>query len=550
MSPIALTPPVEENRTSDLTLSGIEHSLQKTAPSVLKSQSNSSTLSDTLTNGVTNGTKFSNGVATPLAELDASLLNVTLTTSPRPVPEIGSAEIASQKICTDHMIQAQWTVQQGWSAPSLQPYGPLSLMPTASCLHYATECFEGMKLYRGFDGKLRLFRPELNCNRMLVSTNRIALPGFPPQELLKLIVKLCATDGAKWLPKSRPGAFLYIRPTMIASDPALGVQRPKEALLFVILTCFPPMDGSPSGLRLLASKDDMVRAWPGGFGYAKVGANYGPSLVAQGEARAMGYDQILWLFGENCNVTEAGASNFFVVWRTREGALQLVTAPLSERIILDGITRRSVLELARTRLEMGWEELEKVEIVERKFSMMEIEEAVQEERLIEAFAAGTAFFIAPVGHIHFRGMDLAVPMKEGEGGAYTRVIKSWLKGIMWGNEEHEWGYVIDEDMFGREVAYELSWVSGFGCGVGIVILIYGKLFGQVSGSKAFGVGIWAWGLKNLFSFSGFASQLLINANFTELSSSFYESILPPIYLPFVCLLVNATLFGTAIEIDL
>ncbi|ORY11157.1 aminotransferase [Clohesyomyces aquaticus] len=449
MPPIAITPPNEENSTSDLTVAGIEHSLSKTAPSVFKSATNANgtTLSDHLTDGPANENKFPKGISTPLAELDASLLNISLTSSPRPVPALGSPEMASQKVCTDHMIQAKWTVEHGWAAPSLQPFGPISLMPTASCLHYATECFEGMKLYRGHDGKLRLFRPQLNCNRMLVSTNRIALPAFPPTELLKLIVKLCATDGAKWLPKDRPGSFLYIRPTMIASDPALGVQRPKEALLFVILTCFPAMDGSPTGLKLLASKDDMVRAWPGGFGYAKVGANYGPSLVAQGEARALGYDQILWLFGETCNVTEAGASNFFVVWKTRDGNTQIVTAPLDERIILDGITRRSVLELARTRLVAGSANLElpAVEIVERKFTMHEIEEAANEGRLIEAFAAGTAFFIAPVGHIHFRGGDVKVPMKEGEGGQYTSVIKRWLKGIMWGQEQHEWGFVVDEE---------------------------------------------------------------------------------------------------------
>lgn len=302
-----------------------------------------------------------------------------------------------------------------------------------------------MKLYRGHDGKLRLFRPQLNCNRMLMSTQRIALPGFEPEELLKLIVKLCATDGEKWLPKSRPGRFLYIRPTMIASDSALGVQLPKEAMLFVILACFPTMDDNPGGMRLLASKDDMIRAWPGGFGYAKLGANYGPSLVAQGEARAKGYHQILWLFGEECRVTEAGASNFFAVWRTKEGKVQMVTAPLGERIILDGITRRSVLELARTRLEGGWDGLEPVEVVERNFTVGEVEEAVSEGRLLEVFTAGTAMFISPVGHIHFRGKDLEVPVGKGEGGVYTSLVKRWLRGIMWGTEQHEWGYVVEEE---------------------------------------------------------------------------------------------------------
>lgn len=199
---------------------------------------------------------------------------------------------------------------------------------------------------------------------------------------------------------------------MIASAAALGVQKPKEALLFIIACCFPslsepteavipspiqPGNGNgvaqekkKSGLKLLASKDDMVRAWPGGFGNAKVGANYGPSLIAQGEARELGFDQILWLFGPQCEVTEAGASNFFLIWRTRIGRLQLVTAPLGDKVILDGVTRRSVLELAEKRLSATWEDLEGLEIVERKYTMGEVMEAIEEGRLVEAFAAGTA----------------------------------------------------------------------------------------------------------------------------------------------------------------
>ena len=346
-------------------------------------------------------------------------------------------------------------------------------MPTASVLHYATECFEGLKFYRGYDSRLRLFRPNRNAHRMLRSAVRISLPAFNPAELEKLITKLVSVDGGKWLPKSRPGTFMYLRPTMIATGAALGVQKPKEALLYVIACCFPSFDepagtlradpnhssssnthpdtfltngngnanfitassSSPSklppisslpqsqhlppkpnlkpGLRLLASANDMVRAWPGGFGFAKVGANYGPSLIAQAEARERGYDQILWLFGPQCEVTEAGASNFFVVWRTKEeegGKLQLVTAPLDNKVILEGVTRGSILELARERLigvgngelrkmrnggagkQEDWmqDEIEALEVSERKYTMSDILLALQEGRLIEAFAAGTA----------------------------------------------------------------------------------------------------------------------------------------------------------------
>jgi branched-chain amino acid aminotransferase len=447
MAPIAITPPIEgvADTTSTLTEQGISHALLKNAPS----QINSAPLTDDMTSTPSEPTSKQSGpFDAPLPQLDASKVQCTYTTSPRTVPALGSAEMASQKVCTDHMIQAKWTLEDGWASPTLQPYGPLSLAPTASCLHYATECFEGMKLYRGHDGKLRLFRPNLNCNRMLMSTNRIALPAFPPEELLKLIVKLCATDGAKWLPKDRPGSFLYIRPTMIASDPALGVERPKEALLFVILCCFAPMADNTTGIKLLASQDDMCRAWPGGFGYAKVGANYGPSLVAQGEARRQGYHQILWLFGEDGTVTEAGASNFFVVWRTKEGKLQLITADLNEKIVLDGVTRRSILELARAKLTTAYDDLEALEVVERKFNIHELVEAAQEDRIVEAFAAGTAWFVTPVSLIHFRGKDIKVPMARGDAGAYAATVRGWLKGIMWGSggmEGHEWGRVVDEE---------------------------------------------------------------------------------------------------------
>lgn len=363
---------------------GIKHTVTKTAPSLT-------------TDGTSNP---------PIDELDASKLVFTRNLNPRAVPEPDSPEVWTMSVCTDHMVTCQWTSTGGWAAPHLRPYGPLQLMPTASVLHYATECFEGLKFYRGDDLKLRLFRPDCNVQRMLDSATRIALPAFDPNELQKLIETLVAVDGDKWLPKSRPGTFMYLRPTMIATAAALGVQKPKEALLYIIACCFPSFD-TPSGtagpngniiqqpskarpgLKLLASKEDTVRAWPGGFGNAKVGANYGPSLVAQAEAKNRGFDQVLWLLGKECNVTEAGASNFFVVWRTATGKLQLVTAPLDDKIILDGVTRRSVLQLARERLGND------LEVVERKFTMSEVEDAVEETRLFEAFAVGTAVCSRP-----------------------------------------------------------------------------------------------------------------------------------------------------------
>ncbi|RAL63160.1 hypothetical protein DID88_004240 [Monilinia fructigena] len=294
------------------------------------------------------------------------------------------------------MVTVRWTADKGWQNPEIKPYGPLKMMPTASCLHYATQCFEGMKT---------------------ISAQRVVLPAFNSEELEKLILNFMAVDGPRWLPKSRPGTFLYIRPAIIGDGEELGVTSPSEALLFVIAVLWPDLSGiplgaepRPPGLRLLASKED-TRAWPGGFGYAKVGANYGPAFVSHMEGRKLGYDQILWLFGPDYQVTEAGASNFFLVLRNAQTKkLELLTAPLTGKLILDGVTRRSVLDLAHERLAATSDSLppntEPLEIVERTYTMHEIEEAQKEGRVVEAFLSGTAYFITPVSAISFRGCDI------------------------------------------------------------------------------------------------------------------------------------------------
>lgn len=438
MAPGTISPGLYHgNQDVDLTSSAIEHKLDA-LPKKLAS----------------------NGTEPAYQELDASQLIFNRTKNPRTVPDLAAANAGSETICTDHMIAATWKAGAGWSAPELKPYGPISLMPTASVLHYATECFEGLKAYRGFDGALRLFRPDRNCERMLMSSTRIALPSFPPRELERLLLTLMAVDGPKWLPRDRPGSFLYLRPTMIGTQSQLGVQAPSEAMLYIICSFMPTMDSPAGGMKLHTSPEDMVRAWVGGFGYAKVGANYGPSLLATAEARSRGFGQILWLYGQEQYCTEAGASNFFVVWTNEEtGRTELVTAPLDDRLILDGVTRRSVLQLVRERL--GGE----IEVVERRYTIDEVVKADQEGRLVESFAAGTAvsclapfqvrtglltnclqFFVCPISLIHHRGKDVQIGMgSDGEGGKYTLTIKKWMKDIMYGGEQHEWGVVVQEE---------------------------------------------------------------------------------------------------------
>lgn len=303
------------------------------------------------------------------------------------MPEETVANAGKESVCTDHMILVKWTSANGWSSPELKPYGPLNLWPTSSCLHYATQCFEGMKVYRGRDGRLRLFRPERNVSRLRVSAERISLPTFEPTELLKLIQDLVSVDGHKWLPNSRPGSFLYLRPTIIGTQPQLGIQAPKEALLYVVMSFMARLDTFQGGMRLETSPGDMVRAWTGGFGYAKIGANYGPTLKALQASQGRGFHQVLWLYGPQGDCTEAGGSNFFVVWKRPDGKTELVTAPLDDKIILDGVTRQSCLDLARHRLGDG------LVVTERSYTIQELIEANNQGRLLEAFSCGTAVSI-------------------------------------------------------------------------------------------------------------------------------------------------------------
>ena len=154
------------------------------------------TMSDLTDSGI-KATKTMAREEPSIQDLDASRLTITRTTTPRKVPELNSAEVWGVKACTDHMVMCTWTNDVGWHAPEIKPYGPLTLMPTASCLHYATQCFEGMKAYRGYDGKLRLFRPDRNCQRLAMSSLRVALPGFDPVELEKLLKALMKLDGER-----------------------------------------------------------------------------------------------------------------------------------------------------------------------------------------------------------------------------------------------------------------------------------------------------------------------------------------------------------------
>ncbi|EEH08693.1 branched-chain amino acid aminotransferase [Histoplasma capsulatum G186AR] len=338
----------------------------------------------------------------------------------------------------NHMLMVKWNTKDGWLSPSIVPFQNLSLNPATCVFHYAFECFEGMKAYKDKDGGIRLFRPDMNMARLNRSSKRIALPTLDEDAAIKLISELVKLD-SRFIPQTR-GYSLYLRPTMIGTQETLGVSAPSSALLFVIASPVGPY--YPTGFKAISleATDYAVRAWPGGVGDKKLGANYAPCIVPQTEAAKKGHQQNLWLFGEEEYVTEVGTMNLFVALKNKETRQnELITAPL-DGTILEGVTRDSVLTLARERLgPRGWT------ISERKLTMSEIAQAADEGRMIEVFGAGTAAIVSPVRTISWKGRTVDCGLKENEeAGKVALEMKNWIEGIQYGDEKHSWRKVPNE----------------------------------------------------------------------------------------------------------
>uniref|UniRef100_A0A4X1VCX1 Branched-chain-amino-acid aminotransferase n=1 Tax=Sus scrofa TaxID=9823 RepID=A0A4X1VCX1_PIG len=269
-------------------------------------------------------------------------------------------------VFTDHMLTVEWSSESGWEKPHIKPLQNLSLHPGSSAFHYAVELFEGLKAFRGVDNKIRLFRPKLNMDRMYRSAMRATLPTF----------RLCLC-------------------TFASLQPSLGVKKPTKALIFVILSPVGPYfsSGSFNPVSLWANPK-YVRAWKGGTGDCKMGGNYGSSLFAQCEAIENACQQVLWLYGEDNQITEVGTMNLFLYWINENGEEELATPPL-DGIILPGVTRQSILDLAH-----NWGEFK---VSERYLTMDDLTTALEESRVREMFGSGTACVVCPVSKILYKG---------------------------------------------------------------------------------------------------------------------------------------------------
>jgi branched-chain amino acid aminotransferase len=345
---------------------------------------------------------------------------VERTRQPRPRPR--DEDLGFGRFFTDHLFRVDWAEGKGWHGARVEPYGPLALDPAASALHYGQAIFEGLKAFPAKAGGIALFRPRAHAERLGASARRLAMPP-PPEDLLLDGIRALLREDASWMPRA-PGTSLYVRPLFIATEPFLGVRPAKTyALLVLVSPVGGYFSGPPRPLRIWV-EEERARAARGGIGAAKAAANYVASLLAAEQAKARGYDQVLWLDGaEHRFVEEIGTMNLFAKIAGR------VVTPALEGTILRGVTRDSVIALCH---EM------KLPVEERRLALEELAEAARAGKLEEAFGSGTASLTAPIGELAWGNEQLTVPSPAS---SLAGSLREALSAIQRGEAEDRFGWM-------------------------------------------------------------------------------------------------------------
>jgi len=333
------------------------------------------------------------------------------------------AKLGFGKLFTDYMFVMDYDREIGWHDARIVPFAPIPMHPACTVLHYGSEIFEGLKAYRREDGEVQLFRPMENVRRMNMSAERLCLPQLDEEFALEALKKFVSVE-KDWVP-SAPGTSLYLRPFMMGMDEYLGVHAASKAMFVII--------ASPSGSYYAAGinpvgimiETEDVRAVRGGTGYAKCGGNYAASIRAGERAEKKGFSQVLWLDGvERKYIEEVGAMNIMFKIAGK------VITPALLGSVLPGITRKSCIELLKN---WGYE------VEERKISIDELIEAMQNGTLEEAWGTGTAAVVSPVGKLAYEGGEYIV--NNNQIGSLTQRLYDELTGIQWGKKEDVFGWV-------------------------------------------------------------------------------------------------------------
>ena len=348
-------------------------------------------------------------------------IKIQKTTTPKEMPK---ENLGFGTYFSDHMFVMDYTRGEGWKDARIVPFQNLSLHPASTVFHYGAEIFEGLKAYRKEDGSVQLFRPIENVRRMNDSAERLRLPQIPEEDMLQAILEFVKVE-QDWVPHGK-GESLYLRPFLFGNDEHLGVHSIINAKFVII--------ASPSGsyykeginpVKIMIEEDD-VRAVRGGTGYAKCGGNYAAANRAGEKAEQLGFTQVLWLDGvERKYIEEVGAMN--VMFKI-DG--EIVT-PMLTGSILPGITRKSCIEVLKNK---GYK------VSERKLSIDELIEALENGKLEEAWGCGTAAVVSPIGQLYYNQKTYTI--NNNEIGKVTQDLYDTLTGIQWGKIEDSYKWTV------------------------------------------------------------------------------------------------------------
>ncbi len=348
--------------------------------------------------------------------------SIELTGNPKQKPDPDNLRFGT--VFTDHMFVMDYDPENGWHDGRIVPYAPIELDPASSVFHYGQEMFEGLKAYKTREGRVQLFRPDMNAKRTNNTNRRMCIPQIDEELYIDAIKALVAVD-KDWIPQ-KPDTALYIRPFIIATDKYLGVSASSNYKFMIILSPVGPYYESGLAPTKIYVENDFVRSAPGGTGYAKIGGNYAAAMIAEQKAHDMGYDQVLWLDAkEGKYVEEIGTSNAFF----KIGG-ELYTAPLVGTI-LPGITRDSMIKVMK---DWGYK------VNEVRFTIEDVFKASEEGRLEEVFATGTAAVISPVGELFWN--DRHIVINNNEIGELSQKLYDELYGIQTGEIADTRGWTV------------------------------------------------------------------------------------------------------------
>jgi len=350
----------------------------------------------------------------------ASPISISVHKTPHSkIKGIDFSSLVFGKVVSDHMFVADYKDGK-WGDFRIEPYGPMEIYPANATLHYGQAIFEGMKAYKNVKGEVLVFRAEANARRLNESAKRMCMPQIPEEIFLEGLKKLLDLD-RDWVPQEK-GSSLYIRPFMFAMDNYIGV-KPSETYRFMIFTC--PVGAYYSKPVSVKVETTYTRAVEGGTGEAKAAGNYAASLYPALLAQKEGYDQLLWTDGKShTQIEESGTMN--VMFKING---KVITAPTTTGTILKGVTRDSVIQLAK-----DWGQA----IEERFLTVAALQEALEKGTLEEAFGVGTAATIAFIEKIQIQGKDYLLPPYSSH--SFSKKVLAALDGIKYGeiSDPHSW----------------------------------------------------------------------------------------------------------------